>query len=225
MNGCGRAGCILVIQSLTTLGFAGCYNSSNISQDCANYTPDVQSEADYFSKLGASNLNLYVNYRSANVGYSFIGNAGSGANQNRTGGTQYERVGCSDTRFQNPVTICDSLGPFSPSQNSPTDPKQIGAISGVLIRDNYNSFTFAPNAPQISYTFGTSSAGGTLVNVVSLNGSTTEGNGPVQYVQAQQLTGDSGSSCWMLPIPPGPRVVRAALARNSSINILTSTQD
>ncbi len=194
--GCGRAGCIMVIQSLYRVGYAGCYFNSQISQDCANYSSDVQHEANDLTMLGATDIVLYLNDQSANVGYSFIGNAGSGSTPYNKGGAQYERAGCSDTRYQNSVAICDSLGPFSPSQNSPTAPAMIGAVSGVLIRDNYNSFTYSPNAPQISYTIATSSLAGQVTNAVSINGSTMEGNG--LYVMQLPQTSRGGFRLLML---------------------------
>jgi hypothetical protein len=177
LNGCEHGGCIMVMQSLTLIGYAPCYNQSNVSRDCAGYSPDAQREADYLSQLGASDIVLYANDGSAHTAYSFIGNAAGGKNKNSIGGTQYERLGCSDTTFGGNPTICDSLGAFSSSLNSPPDPTQTGAISGMLIRDNYNSFTYSPNAPELNYTFGTGTVNGALTNVVSIDGSTTEGEG------------------------------------------------
>lgn len=177
LNGCENGGCITVMQSLTYVGYAPCYGST-VSPDCANYSSDAQHEADFLSQIGASDIVLYADYRSSNVAYSFIGNAASGNNRNTVGGTQYERLGCSDTRYQNSATICDSMGNFSPSLNSaPNKPDQLGDISGVLIRDNYNSFTYSPNAPDLSYIFGTTAANATFTNVVRINGGITEGNG------------------------------------------------
>jgi hypothetical protein len=173
--GCVPGGCIMVMQSLQQIGFAPCYGTDlNI---CPNTSDDIKYFAATLMKLGASGSVLWANASSPAVAYSFIGNVGSGNVQNSVGGTQYERLGCSATRYQNPTNICDSLGDFNSSLNSPDDPAQTGALSGVLIRDNYNSFTYAPSAPQMTYTFGKTVVNKVDTNVVSINGSTTEGDG------------------------------------------------
>jgi hypothetical protein len=187
VSGCGQAGCIMVMQSLSLIGPMPCYGTS--LDGCANLDSAIEITLGALSELGASGSVLWANGLSANVAYSFIGNAGSGNLQNKTGGTQFERLGCSDTRYQHAANICDSLSSFNSSQNSPADPTKIGAITGVLVRDNYNSFTYAPNAPLVSYTFGNKPVNGVLTNVVSINGSTEEGNGQYSMALPNGVTG------------------------------------
>ena len=47
----------------------------------------------------------------------------------------------------------------------------------MLIRDNYNSFTFAPSSTHLNYAVSTAPVNGVLTNVISINGATTEGTG------------------------------------------------
>lgn len=205
---CQPNGCIMIMQSLAQIGFAPCYNNTQVGT-CPAFVNDSSTVnlVYWITKLGASGSVLYANGASAKVGYSFVGNAGSGnmSGPGAMGGDnngihnefdgnengQFERLGCLDTTFQHSPTVCDSLGRGGSSDNAggSSDPQQAGRISGVLIRDNYNLFTFAQNAPQMSYTFGTTLAGGVYTNVVSINGGTAEGAG--QYTLAMP----SGSTC------------------------------
>lgn len=203
---CQPFGCIVVVQSLTKIGDMPCYYSGDTTrQGKCQWAADSQSSNNAFNlaywltKLGASGNLLFANGGNKNVGYSFIGNAGTGqlpgtGVQNATplsngftpiaaGGnqnSQYERLGCLDTIYENhsPI-ICDNLGRAGSSYNSggSSDPQQAGRISGVLIRDNYDLFTFSQSMRQIAYTFGTTVSaggsplkGGTYTNVVSIDG-------------------------------------------------------
>jgi hypothetical protein len=194
-SGCQPLGCMVVMQSLAQIGFAPCYNT-DASQigTCSQWIddPNVYNFAYWLTKLGGSSNVLFANGSNPHVGYSLIGNGGSGnitgtgvqgtrdsgqviisAGGNQNG--QFERLGCLDTRFQNPATICDSLGRAGAADNAggSTDPQQAGRISGALVRDNYNLYTFTENSPQISYTFGTTVANNAYTNVVSIGGATS----------------------------------------------------
>ena len=213
---CEPSGCIMVMQSLVQTGYNPCYNGTTNYSICPPFVEDTNAVGTliyWLTKLGASADVLFANglHPGNNyIGYSFIGNAGSGqmpgtgaigardgkgniivSNTPNTNG-QFERLGCLKSRYQNSATICDNLGNGGSADNAggSTDPQQAGRISGVFIRDNYNLFTFSQNAPQMSYTFGTTLSGGTYTNVVSINGSTTEGAG--QYTMSGLPPGSGG---------------------------------
>lgn len=196
---CKPNGCIMVMQSLAQIGFAPCYTTSE-EGTCPAFVDDSSTVnlAYWLTKLGSTAQVLFANgMQSSHVGYSFIGNAGSGTMPGtgaigaRDGqgniivttapntGAQFERLGCIDTRYQNSNTICDNLGNAGSSYNSggSTDVQQAGRISGVLVRDNFNLFTFSQNMRQIAYTFGTTvsqggspTAGGTYTSLITIDG-------------------------------------------------------
>ena len=196
---CQPFGCIMVMQSLAQIGYSPCYSTSQ-EGTCPAFVGDSATVnlAYWLTKLGSTAQVLFANgMKSSHVGYSFIGNAGSGAmpgsgaigardgqgniivSNSTNAGAQFERLGCIDTRDNNPNTICDSLGNAGSSYNSggSTDLQQAGRIAGVLIRDNYDLFTFSQTMRQIAYTFGTTVssggsplAGGTYTNVVAIDG-------------------------------------------------------
>jgi len=204
---CVQSGCILIMQSLAQIGYTPCWSSDQtVLGSCnwaSNRNADVFNYAYWLTKLGASSSVLYANGGSPNVGYSFIGNVGtlpgqgvqsndngaiaSGGNQN----SQFERLGCTKTRYQNNANICDSLGRAGSADNTggSTDIQQAGRIDGVLIRDNYALFTFSQSKRQIPYTFGTTydQPSNIYTNVISIDGSTTEGAG--QYTMKQSTPG------------------------------------
>jgi hypothetical protein len=207
--GCQPLGCVMVMQSLARIGYNPCYNGDAYFGVCDPYTDSDSSRHDpytvnwvyWLTKLGASAQVLFANgMQSSHIGYSFIGNAGSGnmpgtgmqVNSNgsirATGNIngQYERLTCSDKTYQNPLTVCDSLA-WARTDGTAYIPTDTGAIFGALIRDNYNLFTFARNAPQLSFTFANSTSNGAWSNVVRINGGTMEGMG--QY----SMTLPSGS--------------------------------
>jgi hypothetical protein len=195
--GCQPLGCVMVMQSLARIGYNPCYNADTSLGVCEPFTdrshhdPYTVNWIYWLTKLGASAQVLFANgMQSSHIGYSFIGNAGSG-NMPGTGmqvdssgsllatgniNGQYERLTCSDKTYQNPLTVCDSLG-RARIDGTAYALNGTGAISGVLIRDNYNLFTFAQNAPQLSFTFANTASNGTWSNVLRINGSTAEGMG------------------------------------------------
>jgi hypothetical protein len=101
------------------------------------------------------------------IAYSFIGNTSSTA---VPAGTYFESLTCKSDNYGGGSTPCDSLGFPNTSFTAPQNatPDQIGNISGVLIRDNYRNFTFAQNAPPVS--FSTSTDLQTLTYTISVNG-------------------------------------------------------
>ena len=213
---CVPTGCIMIMQSLAQTGYNPCYNGTTNFGICPPFVEDPNAVGTliyWLTKLGASADVLYANgLQPGNdfIGYSFIGIAGSGqmpgtgaigakdgngniiVSNTPTSNGQFERLGCLKSRTPSSPTVCDSLGNGGSADNAggSTDPQQAGRIAGVFIRDNYNLFTFAQNVPQMSYTFGTTLSGGTYTNVVSINGSTTEGAG--QYTMSGLPPGSGG---------------------------------
>ena len=125
VSGCSPSNCLVILQSLTYLPWNGCWGETvgNCNGRFA-YAPDLEYEALNLARMGATDMFMFANWQNSNVGYSFIGNAGNGqsVNPNNNGGTGYERLGCSDSRSESNKIICDNLGAFSSSGNSPADP-------------------------------------------------------------------------------------------------------
>jgi hypothetical protein len=181
---CVPNGCVVVMQSLARIGYNPCYNAdTTYFGTCPPFVedPTVANLIYWLTKIGASAEVLFANgMESSNVGYSFIGNAGSGrmpgkgsiggkdsrgniiVAQAGSNNAQFERLGCTDTRYNNPATICDNLGWAGSANNS--DAVSTGQISGAMVMDNYNLFTFTQNAPLITYSFGNAA----LTNDVSI---------------------------------------------------------
>ncbi len=147
-SACGSGGCLVIVQSLETLGYTPCYHPGNGGdfEACAG-------TAVLFEAMGGSARWLYANGTNDKIAYSFIGNTdgnGSPVSGPVTAGIYYERLTCSAT------SSCDSLGSPNTNGTAPSDasPSQIGNLSGVLLRDNYNNYTFAQNAPIIAFSSG-----------------------------------------------------------------------
>ena len=143
---CGTAGCIVIVQSLGSMGYTPCFADA-LSTDC-------QAWSVLFQALGGSSRNAYANGASNKVAYSFIGNsvaAGALASP-LPAGTHFERLTCSGSNYGS-GPVCDALGFPNTSFSAPANAtaSQIGAMAGVLVRDNYNSFTYAQNAPPVYF--------------------------------------------------------------------------
>lgn len=150
---CGTTGCVLIVQSLGTMGYTPCF-ADPLSQDCAAWSL-------LFRGMGASARSAYANGSSAAVAYSYIGNsvAAGPLAAPLPAGTHFERLSCSGSNYDG-GPVCDALGFPNTSFSAPANaaPSQIGAISGVLVRDNYNSFTYAQNAPPVHFSTSTDTA-------------------------------------------------------------------
>jgi hypothetical protein len=140
--GCGSGGCLVIVQSLGTIGYAPCPLASGNN----GYSTDCFAFGQLFQNMGASARWLYANAANNQIAYSFIGNTNSGGPNNSMNppGVYFERLTCSgsDTNQSNP---CDYLAANSPNTSStaPSNatPSQIGNMAGALIRDNYNNYT------------------------------------------------------------------------------------
>ncbi len=62
---------------------------------------------------------------------------------------QFESMTCSDKQGASPDTTYDNLGPTNTGSTA-SDLLRTGQMTGVLIMDNYNLFTYSQNAPQIT---------------------------------------------------------------------------
>lgn len=160
---CGTAGCIVVVQSLGRIGYTPCFDHGASSQ-CL----DMSS---FFQWLGALGRVAYANGTSQQVAYSFIGNTvpGGVTTTQLTAGTYYERLTCSGSNYGG-GPVCDALGFPNTSFSAPANatPSQIGAMAGVLVRDNFNNFTYAQNAPPVH--FATRTDKQAMVHTVSVDG-------------------------------------------------------
>ncbi len=152
-SGCGTAGCLLIIQSLGTIGYAPCYYSTynNPPLDCSTFYK-------VFTGLGGSNRVAYANGTINQVAYSFIGNTSpqGPVNNPAPAGTYYERLTCSATSPT--LGTCDTLGeaPVTLAGTAPANatPAQIGNMSGALVRDNFLNFTYVQTAPSVAFSSG-----------------------------------------------------------------------
>ena len=151
-SGCGTAGCLLIIQSLGTIGYAPCYNAFS------NAPPDCNTFYQVFTGLGGSNRVAYANGTNNQVAYSFIGNTspqGPIANP-VSAGAYFERLTCSATSLS--FGTCDTLGgaPVTLAGTAPANatPAQIGNISGALVRDNFLNYTYVQTAPAVAFSSG-----------------------------------------------------------------------
>ena len=155
-SGCGTAGCLLIVQSLGTIGYAPCYSFA----PTPTYPLDCSSFYKVFAGLGGSNRIAYTNAGNSQVAYSFIGNTSPQGPINNPAppGTYYERLTCGATTFSDGV--CDTLGfpgPFPTlvgTAPANATPAQIGNMSGALVRDNFLNFTYVQTAPSVAFSSG-----------------------------------------------------------------------
>ena len=143
---CGSAGCVVIVQSLGTMGYTPCFNDET-SVDCEEWS-------EIFIALGASARNAYANGSNPQVAYSFIGNVGPNGpfGSNLQAGTFFERLSCSGSNYGS-APVCDNLGFPNTSFSAPANatPSQLGALAGALVRDNYSNFSYVQNAPPVHF--------------------------------------------------------------------------
>ncbi|MBV9036311.1 MAG: hypothetical protein JO182_17620 [Acidobacteriaceae bacterium] len=156
--GCGSVGCLMVIQSLGHIGYAAC---------TAQHSNDCTLMAGVFGRLGGSGRIAFANGDSSVIAYSFIGNTTTQGPV--PAGTYFERLTCSSNNY-NGGTGCDTLGYPNTSFTAPSNatPDQIGNISGLLIRDNFQNYTYADSAPQVSFSTATDPGG--LSHTITVDG-------------------------------------------------------
>lgn len=170
---CGAAGCIEIVQSLGKIGHV-C--NPNAFDDC-NWLSAVLSVY-----LGVSDRLQYANGQSNQIEFSSISNAGgTGA----SAGDFFESLTCSGSNYGGGPK-CDTLGYPNTSFTAPKNAtaSQLGAISGALIRDNYDNFTFVQTRRPVAFSIVTDANGPNgLTNTVTVDG--------VPYV-SQPLNGATG---------------------------------
>jgi len=175
--GCGTAGCLLIMQSLVTLGYTPC--------SVSGYGDDCNELSQFYEGMGASARWLFANGARPEVAYSFIGNTiAAGASKSPApAGTYFERLTCSGANSVDFPRFCDSLGPytiFGPNQagfpntsnTAPSNatPAQIGNISGALIRDNFYNYTYTQTAPAVAFSSATDSTANFTFHSFTING-------------------------------------------------------
>ncbi|GJL57922.1 MAG: hypothetical protein NPIRA03_07790 [Nitrospirales bacterium] len=163
---CGSVGCIRLIQSLETIGFTPCYHSNDKNTDCSDFTTLLKND------LGLSSRLAYVNGDEAHIAFSSISNTTPSTNTNNfPAGTFFESLTCSGSNWDS-GPACDSLGNPNTSHTAPTGatPSQLGKIAGVLILDNHHNFTFAQNAPLVSFSTSTIGMGTDVTNTITVDG-------------------------------------------------------
>jgi hypothetical protein len=148
LNQCGGEGCLLVVQSLQTLGVT--------ATNCPVPPTNCSMAAELFNFLGGSTRLDYANGQTANTGYSLIANVGpSGAQP----GTGYERLTC------NQASDCGR------NDQIPTAGDR-GAISGALIKDSNGVYTFAYPGRA---TFSTGTGDSETSNTITIGGTPNGG--------------------------------------------------
>jgi hypothetical protein len=144
-SACPTVGCLEIIQSIGTIGYAPCISNSE-----ATNTKDCASFAAMLNNLGLSGRLAYANGANPNIAFSSISNVPSSSG---LAGTFFESLTCSGSDYSTSLPLCDNLGypntSFTALSNAP--PSQLGNISGALIRDNFNNYTFAQNAPAARF--------------------------------------------------------------------------
>jgi hypothetical protein len=158
---CGSSGCLLIMQSLGTIGYTPCY-ADPISPDCTTNWYLL------FTELGASARNGFANGSNPQIAYSFVGNVGP-ADAAVPAGTFFERLSCSGSNYGS-AAVCDSLGFPNTSYTAAANasPSQLGAMAGVLVRDNYGNYTYAQNAPPVYFSTLTDSKA--LTHTITVDG-------------------------------------------------------
>jgi hypothetical protein len=141
--------------------WGGSYAGPNFVPDCslanqqANNMTIGGTYGSYFTQIGASSTIAFA-ANNSNVAYSYIGNIGNGANpfastpiNTYSPGVFSERLTCSDSgsscgNFPNGIDISGSAPEGDPTQN--------GNISGALVLDNNNAYTFTQVAAPVTFT-------------------------------------------------------------------------
>ena len=146
---CGNPapGCLLVVQSLGSIGYTPCFAASG-SNDCFFSSAALQT-------AGATGRLAYANGANPQVAYSFVRNIaarGDGAAVPLAAGTQHERLHCAGGNA-GPGPVCDNLGNPGLAGTAAPDatPAQVGALAGALVRDNHYHYTFTQNAALLQF--------------------------------------------------------------------------
>ncbi|WP_447963537.1 hypothetical protein [Nitrospira sp. Ecomares 2.1] len=168
---CLSAGCILLIQSLGTIGFTPC--SKAYSKD---FPKDCESFKNMLNGLGLSSRLAYANGDSKQIAFSSISNKvpfpPTSGPPKPPPGTFFESLTCSGSNYGS-GPACDSLGSPNTSFTAPkgAEPSQLGDIAGVLIRDNHHNFTFARNDRLVSFSTATIPDGPDgVMNTITVDG-------------------------------------------------------
>lgn len=145
--GCGgpAPGCVLVVQSLGRIGYTPCFAGGSPA-DCSDSSALLQT-------AGASGRLTYANGANPQVAFSYIGNISAGpfgVAVPVSAGSNHERLHCAGGSTG---AACDNLGSpgLAGTAAAGATPAQIGALAGVLVRDNHYHYTFAQNAPLLQF--------------------------------------------------------------------------
>ncbi|GJL70436.1 MAG: hypothetical protein NPIRA06_30710 [Nitrospirales bacterium] len=154
VDDCGGVGCIIIVQSLGTIGFTPCYapNAQKFPKDCEAFGNQLHT-------LGLSSRLVYANGDSTHIAFSSISNTPPTINNHTifaSAGSFFESLTCSGSNYGG-GPACDSLGSPNTSFTAPkgASPSQLGDIAGVLIRDNHRNFTFSRNDRLVSFSTAT----------------------------------------------------------------------
>ncbi len=119
---------------------------------------DCFGMSNLFVQMGGSGRVAFATGVSSEIAYSFIGNTSANGPilAPVPAGTFFERLTCSGNNYGG-GPVCDSLGFPNTSFTAPTSatPSQIGEIAGVLVRDNFNNFTYAQGRGPVSFSTAT----------------------------------------------------------------------
>jgi hypothetical protein len=156
---CLSAGCILLIQSLGTIGFTPCSKAYR-----HDFPKDCESFKNMLNGLGLSARLAYANGSSAQIAFSSVSNkvpfGPTSSPPSPPPGTFFESLTCSGSNYGS-GPACDSLGFPNTSFTAPKGarPSQLGNIAGALIADNHHNYTFTRNDRLISFSTATDADG------------------------------------------------------------------
>jgi hypothetical protein len=187
-NLCGVSGCLVLVQSLNTIGVQPCSVFSNYDPaQCGLYS-------SLFGSLGATGLISSASMNdSANIGYSLIANVTTAGLKSAS---SYERItcdnsdGCVGQSGPSPTMVLDGISPNGLDGTLPTlantgstgttsipvsaytpamTVSNNGAIGGALVIDNCNDYTYSPSDPSIVFQMGTVQNSSTPKHIVILD--------------------------------------------------------
>lgn len=148
---CGSTGCLAVVQSLVSIGDMRCASGGPLDPACQGFI-------EFLRQIGASGRLAFANGENPQIAFSFVGNV-SVPFDGVSAGTFFERLTCRGSNYGDTEPVCDFLGFPNTSFSAPAGatPDQIGNLDGVLVRDNFGAFTYAPAGRPVSFSTATTS--------------------------------------------------------------------
>jgi hypothetical protein len=146
----GENGCVVVIQSLSSIGYTGC-NFAFAGIPNATACASFQNLMD---TLGIVSPVAIANGSSAQVGFSYIGNCvGGNCNSAPVTGAFYEKMSCNGTNAGACLANSPSFAGIDISGSAPAGSTrdQLGKIEGALVRTNNELYTYTPTTQRISF--------------------------------------------------------------------------